>query len=372
MSGTVNREAWVLGASGRTGRLIAVKLHEAGVRVTLVGRDRARLEALAARLGGQPRVLAADLDQTLVQITAQRPAVVVSTVGPFATTAARVAGACPPGTHYVDVSNELRAAQDVLAMDAAAAADGRVLVTGAGFGVLSTEAVVLALCAGRPRPVSVRTDALASVALEAGRVGPALAATIVEVVSAGGREVAGGRLVRAATGGHHGPITTPDGEVMATGAGASAELLAAWRASDADAVVAASPAAPSSPVVRALLPAVTALFHLPGVGALAARAIARIPLRAQPMARTSSWGHARVAWPDGQVREGWLRAGEGTAFTAAVAAAVAVRLLAGQGRPGAHTPGALFGPELAQAVGATLLIDGEAQEDHHDQEAGRA
>ena len=368
MSGTVEDEAWVLGASGRTGSLIATDLHQAGVPLTLVGRDRARLEALAARLGGEPRVLVADLDQALAEIAAQRPGVVVSTVGPFAQTAAKVTHACPPGTHYVDVSNELRAAQDVLALDRQAAADGRVLVTGAGFGVLSTEAVVLALCAGRPRPASVRTDALASVAFASGRLGPALAATIVEVISSGGREVAGGRLVRAASGGHHAPVTTPDGDVLATGAGASAELLAAWRASDAETVVAASPAAPSSPVVRALLPALGALLRLPGVGALAARAIARVPLRAQGMARASSWGHARVTWPDGQVREGWLRAGEGTAFTAAVAAEVAVRLLAGQGRPGAHTPGALFGPDLARAVGATITIDGDAPREQ-DEEA---
>lgn len=358
MGDTVSDEAWVLGASGRTGSLIATYLHGSGVPLVLVGRDRARLEALAASLDGEPRVLAADLEQALAEIAEARPGVVVSTVGPFAATAARVAAACPPGTHYVDVSNELSAAQDVLAMDGAAAADGRVLVTGAGFGVLATEAVVLSLCRDRPRPASVRTDALASVALGAGRVGPALAATIVEVLRAGGREVAGGRVVRAPTGGHHRSITTPDGDVMATGGGASAELLAAWRASGAHVVVAASPAAPSSPVVRAVLPVLGALLGLPGVGGLATRAIARIPLREQPMARTSSWGHARAQWSDGQVREGWLRTGDGVRFTAAVAAEVARRLLDGRGRPGAHTPGALFGPGLAEAVGATITVDG--------------
>lgn len=353
----VSREAWVLGASGRTGSLIAAALHEAGVGLTLVGRDRGRLERLAARLDGAPRILAAGLDQALLELAAARPGVVVSTVGPFAATAARVARACPPGTHYVDVSNELSAATDILALDRQAAATDRVFVTGAGFGVLATEAVVLELCAGRPRPAAVRTDALAAVALQAGVVGPALAATIVEVVSVGGREVRDGRLVRAATGGHFAPITTPDGDLLGTGGGASAELIAAWRASDADAVVAASPAAPSNPAVRALLPVVTRLVNLPGAGGLATRAVARIPIRAQPMPRTSSWGHARVRWPDGQVRDGWLRSGEATQFTAAVAAGVTLRLLNGEVRPGAHTPGALFGPELAREAGATFVID---------------
>lgn len=350
-------EAWLLGASGRTGSLIAANLHEAGVALTLVGRDQARLERLAARLDGAPRILAGGLDQVLDQLVTARPGVVVNTVGPFTSTAVAVAHACPEGTHYVDVSNELAGAQDLLALDRQAAATGRVLVTGAGFGVLATEALVLRLCQDRPRPASVRTDALAAISLEAGVVGPALAATIVEVVSAGGAEVRGGRVVRAATGGHYSSLTTPDGDVLSTGSGASAELVAAWRASDADAVIAASPAAPSNPAVRAVLPAVAALLHLPGAGSLATRGIARLPLRAQAMPRTSSWGHAHVRWPDGQVREGWLRVGEGTQFTADVAALVAQRLLAGDGRPGAHTPGALFGPELAEAAGATFLID---------------
>jgi hypothetical protein len=70
-----------------------------------------------------------------------------------------------------------------------------VFVTAAGFvGVLATESVLLRLCAGRPPASRVRVDAMAAIALDAGVVGPALAATIVEVVSFGGREVRDGRL----------------------------------------------------------------------------------------------------------------------------------------------------------------------------------
>ena len=126
-----------------------------------------------------------------------------------------------------------------MALDRQAAAAGQVFMTGAGFGVLATESVVLRLCAGRPRPVRVRVDALAAVALEAGVVGSALAATIVEVVSAGGREVSEGRLVRARSA-HQVELTTPDGDKLATGSGASGDLVSAWRASDADSVIAAS------------------------------------------------------------------------------------------------------------------------------------
>jgi hypothetical protein len=74
--------------------------------------------------------------------------VVINTVGPFAVTAPQVARACPPGTHYVDVANELSAFELLHGMDRDAAATGRTLVSGAGFGVLATESILLHLLAG--------------------------------------------------------------------------------------------------------------------------------------------------------------------------------------------------------------------------------
>jgi hypothetical protein len=40
-----------------------------------------------------------------------------------------------------------------------------------------------------------------------------------------------------------------------------------------------------------------------------------------------------------------------------VAAATATRLARGEGKPGAHTPAAGFGPDLATAAGGTLVLD---------------
>lgn len=354
----MSNRVWILGATGRTGRAIASSLDTEKVCLVLAGRDQPRLQSVADQLDGDPELQVGTFEEqlrALAQSGAQAPLVVINTVGPFATTARQVLHACPPGTDYVDLSNELSAAQDVLALDRAAVAGGQTFVTGAGFGVLATEAIVLHLCQGHPRPTRVRTDALAAVALEDGVVGAALAATIVEVIAAGGREVRDGRLVRASVGGHLETITTPDGDVLSAGGGANAELIAAWRASGADTVIAASPAAPASSMVRALLPIIGAVVRLPGIARLAAAGIARIRLRAKPMPRTSSFGHARVSWADGQERDGWLRTADGMDFTAAVVTQVTVRLLNGEGRPGAYTPGALFGPELATACGAVLI-----------------
>ncbi len=353
----MNNEVWVLGASGRTGRAVAARLHQAGVPLVLVGRDRERLEVVAAGLGGAPRLLVGPLPSVLAKLAEDPPGVVVNTIGPFTATATQVAGALPAGTHYVDVSNELPAAQKILALDAQAVAKGQMLVTGAGFGVLATESVVLRLCNGQPPAARVRVDALASVATEAGVLGSALAATMVEIISSGGREVRHGRLVGARVAAHPRQLTTPDGEVLATRSGPSGELLAAWRASNADSVIVGSALVPTNRVVRAVLPALAALFRLPGVSRLAVNRLARIPVRAHDKPRPCSWAHARAEWPTGTVREGWLRTGDGHDFTAAAAAEVTRRLLNGQGQPGTYTPGALYGPELAEAAGGQFLID---------------
>ena len=45
------------------------------------------------------------------------------------------------------------------------------------------------------------------------------------------------------------------------------------------------------------------------------------------------------------------------AFTNAVTTAVALRLAGNEGRPGAYTPGALFGPDLAVQAGGRFFID---------------
>ena len=162
--------------------------------------------------------------------------------------------------------------------------------------------------------------------------------------------------MRSALGGHPVTLSTPDGDVLATGSGPSGELIAAWRASDADTVIAASFLVPTGAVVRFLLPAVSAIRRIPGARRLAVSVVAKVPLRAADRPRASSWGHARVWWSSGIVRNGWLRVGEGHEFTAAVAAEVTQRLLKGEGRPGSHTPGALFGSGLAEAAGATITV----------------
>ena len=145
---------WVLGASGRTGRVIASRLAALGVPLTLLGRSAERLAATAAELDAPVRT--GSFDELLAQLPDAAPPAVVNAVGPFATTGPAAARACPPGTHYVDVANEIPAFEALFALDGVAQREGRTVVTGAGFGVLAGESVVLRLVEGRPAPQRVR------------------------------------------------------------------------------------------------------------------------------------------------------------------------------------------------------------------------
>ena len=353
-------EVWILGGTGRGARAIVAELRNRGIRPVLVGRDAGRL-AVAAN--GLPTVVAGSVPEMAEAIRRERPAVVVNTIGPFTDTAAPLLDACLPSSDYLDLANDLAAVSATLGRGHAFAAAGRTAVTGAGFGVTATESVVVKLCQGRPVPRRVRVDMVPSLIVEAGVVGDALAGTIVEGLPGlegggrfRGRQYRDGRLVPDRLAGNPIRLVLPDGSTVTTASMPLGELMAAQRASGAADVVSASSEAPASPLVRAVLPAAAALLNIGPVRAFARRRLAAVRFKAAPRPREHSWGHAVIDWPDGTTREGWLRVGEAQAWTGTVPAEVVRRLLDGQGKPGAYTPAALFGPTLAESCGGEYQI----------------
>jgi short subunit dehydrogenase-like uncharacterized protein len=352
-------EVWILGATGRSGRAVAARLASTpGVVPVLVGRDRTRLDEVAEGLGGSIRTMpAASLDELTDLVGRARPSVVVNTIGPFSKTAVPLATACLAGSHYVDLANDLESLFGLLGMHDEAVAAGRTFITGAGFGVLATESVVMTLCEGLPTPSHVRVDALPSVASEVGVIGAALAATIIDGFAFGGRRYERGRLVPARVGAERQRLTLPDGTAVTTSAVSTGDLHAAWLASGSPSVTAGSSLLPDSPALRMVLPVAGAALSLEPLARLATRLLARTPTAARARNREHSFGHALVSWPDGTTREGWLRAGEAMEFTAAVMAECVVRLARSDSAPGAYTPAAALGPELATSVGGEFVLD---------------
>jgi short subunit dehydrogenase-like uncharacterized protein len=384
----VDTGIWILGGTGRSGRVIATELMARGLTPVLVGRNAARLAEVAQAttekaseatfdINIQPRtIVAASIDDMAAAIRRDQPPVVIHTVGPFATTAEPIARACLAGhSHYLDLANDVAAATTVLALDQLAKQRNQTLITGAGWGVTATESLVVKLMQDPPTsqaPQSVRVDMIPSLAMEEGTVGEALAATMVDGFPDArgraryqGRQYKNGRLTQARLGGDPVTLTLPDGSNVTTTAVPFGELVAAQRATGAPNVISASSEIPSSPAVRVILPVATTLLAIDPIRAFARRRLAQAKLKPRERPRPYSFARARLEWPDGMISEGWLRAGDAGLFTGTVPAEIARRLLhgengdsgldSGQPRPGAWTPAALFGPALAESCGAEYL-----------------
>jgi short subunit dehydrogenase-like uncharacterized protein len=145
MPGEREYDVALFGATGFTGGLTADYLAAnapSGLRWALVGRNRAKLEAVAARLAAAnpaapvPTLLEADAaDAAALAKVAESTKVVVTTVGPYALYGAPLVAACAAaGTDYVDLTGEPEFVdRTYLENNAAAVASGARIVHSCGF-----------------------------------------------------------------------------------------------------------------------------------------------------------------------------------------------------------------------------------------------
>jgi short subunit dehydrogenase-like uncharacterized protein len=350
------KEIWVFGATGLSGRGVARELVDRGADVVLVGRDQNKLGSVSLSMGGSVRTrVVADLAELIRHVQAEKPGVVVNAVGPYSATALPLARAClAAGVHYLDQANELEPVRELLELDGEARCKGVTLVTGAGFGVLATEALVIELSNGQRPPARAMVAAVPAVQ----ELGSSVLASAVDAIAYGGRRYRDGQLVRCRLGAHHERIPIPDAAPREALAVPTGELEAARRATGAGDVIAYSSEVPSGRAVRTVMPVVSALLGVKPIRAAAQRLIARMHLTPPLKAGDVSWAYARLDWADGTRREAWLRTGEGYAFTARVAALAAEQLGEESTPPGAFTPGALFGADLARQAGGEIVTQG--------------
>jgi short subunit dehydrogenase-like uncharacterized protein len=151
--GTGRKNVAVFGAYGHTGRFMVAELCDRGYVPVLVGRDAARLAALAAEPGftGLEERVASVEDPASLDRALQGVAAVINTAGPFAATAAPVIeAALRAGIPYVDVAAEIEANLDTFAHFADRAADAGVAVVPAMafFGALGDLLATAALADG--------------------------------------------------------------------------------------------------------------------------------------------------------------------------------------------------------------------------------
>lgn len=153
----------VYGATGFTAGLVVEQLLMLGVEPILSARDEAKLDEVVRRFGLEGRV--ARLDRPSALSAALRGVkVVLNCAGPFLDTAVVLARACIEArVHYVDVSGELDAIEQVSRFHKEARDAGVTLMCGAGFDVVPSDC----LCAQAARELgSVTTLRLGISGLE--------------------------------------------------------------------------------------------------------------------------------------------------------------------------------------------------------------
>ena len=125
------------GATGFTGQLAAEELAlraPKDLRWAVAGRDRARVTALAAKLG-VPAIIADGLDPLAVADLAKQTRVVLSCAGPFSRYGDLLIDACVEhGTHYADLTGELPWIERIIARHhERCTSEGTTLVPASGF-----------------------------------------------------------------------------------------------------------------------------------------------------------------------------------------------------------------------------------------------
>ena len=319
----VTSNVLLLGAAGNSGRLIAAELAARSLSVRLAGRRRGPLEDLARTLaadGAATEVRIVDVSQAASLAEAiHGVGVVLSTIGPFARQAGPVIDAClAANLPYVDIANEWPAVRGLLDRDEQARAHAVTLVTGAGFGPAATETLVLRLVEQTGlMPDLVRVAAAAGVTRQSEGVRQTIQASLSQGVAISYRN---GRVVREPLG---------SGATVLTFGGAQ----------------------------RQVLPGPVGDLETARLASGAANVVAYIPAPTAHNRGTDSYTWAEVVGPDGQTVTAELRTGEGVHATAAIAAEITQRVLAGVA-PGAWTAGQLFGAALVtDATGAQVTVN---------------
>ena len=344
----------VYGAYGYTGDLVLRRAREVGMAPVAAGRDAARTETAARAYGLASRAASLD-DPAALDRMLDGVKVVLHCAGPFAHTSRPMVDAClRRGVHYLDVTGELEVFEAIAARDADAKRAGVVLLPGAGFDVVPSDCLAAHLARRMPDATSL---ALAFRAV--GGVSRGTLLTTTENAGKGGAVRRGGRIVKVPAAGRARSIDFGDGKSRLAVTIPWGDVSTAFHSTgipDIMVYMAMSPAQRRGLVASRWLGWLLASAPVQRRLRARVRAGAAGPTDAQrATGATLLWGEATD--DRGHRIESRLRCPEGYTLTAMTAVECARRVLAGEVRPGFHTPSRAFGPEFIMSFDGVTRTD---------------
>ena len=345
----------IYGSTGYTGRLIVAEALARGLRPTLAGRDAAAVRVQAESHGLPWRAARID-DAAALRAALAGATVVLHCAGPFVHTWRGMSDACLAAhAHYLDITGEIGVFEGLAGRDAEARAAGVMLLPGAGFDVVPSDCLAAHLARRLPSAVQL------SLAFRAmGGASRGTLATMVENLGAPGAVRRDGRIVPVppawrtrridfGDGTPRDATTIPWGDVSTAFHSTGIPNIAVYMT--------------MRPALRRALVASRWLAPLLRRGAVRRMAAARVragaagPTEEQRHRGASQlWGEVVAA--NGERAEARLRGASGYVLTAHTAVHLAMKVLAGDARPGFQTPSRAYGADLILEVPGVQRTDG--------------
>lgn len=326
----MNPTILIYGATGYTGKLVAMQARETHLSFEVAGRNGPQVTALAEQLDVPCRIFALDDPETIIASLAGVTAV-LNCAGPFASTARPLMQACIAcGVHYLDITAEYKVYALAEAWSERAAAAGVMLLPGVGWDVVPSDCLAMYLAAKVDQPQSLRIALQVANSMSRGST-----TSVGEILGVG-------LLVRA-----EGTIVAkPDAAPARFDFGAGlvdsvplsfGDLVTAWKSTGIPNI------AMFVNIKENVMPeGVAAMPEGPSLEERAANRACAV---------------AEVTGIDGAVVRARIDTINGYSYTP-LAAVEALRLLAaGQFKPGFQTPATVFGAGFAVSIADTRIVD---------------
>lgn len=328
------------GANGYTGQLIAELAVNQDLRPLLAGRSEEKVRSLAERLSLD--YASFDLSDTdKLEATLQKVPAVIHAAGPFSHTFSPMVEAClRTQTHYLDITGEMAVFEAIARRDAEAKAAGVMLLPGAGFDVVPTDAMAAFLAEQLPDATHLELAFHGNAGLSHGT-----AKTAIENLENGGMIRKEGVITRVPTAHRVRHIQFSDKPLSAV-AIPWGDVATAWYTTQIPNIMVYVAQPPKAIRMMKLSRYLGPILGLGAVQNFLKRQVEKRPAGPSETKRAESktivWGEVRRGDEKRQAR---LTTPEGYTLTAQASLALVRKVLNGEAKVGFQTPAGAYGYE---------------------------